>query len=220
MEITTQDHMDDAMVDVLRNAISHGGGYLEGLPSALRKILDRKIWARRIDCHLEQEVTFNSFTEFVTAPPMRGLNTTVEALRRLCRACDDPVALDLLDQACQMPRGGENNPAGRNQFTKLIEEEVKVNVPIGDIDLPTKKPKREQDRGNGREAALRRLRKSRPDLHERVLRKELTPHAAMVEAGFRQKKIQVPTDNVEAAMKIMLKHYDRAAILATLEETK
>jgi hypothetical protein len=44
----------------------------------------------------------------------------------------------------------------------------------------------ERPSGTSREAALRRLRKDRPDLHERVIARELTPHAAMVEAGFRK----------------------------------
>ena len=41
--------------------------------------------------------------------------------------------------------------------------------------------------GNSRAAFLRRLRKDRPDLHARVLAGELSPHAGMIEAGFRKK---------------------------------
>ncbi len=41
--------------------------------------------------------------------------------------------------------------------------------------------------GHSCERALRRLRKDRPDLHARVLSDELSPHAAMVEAGFRRR---------------------------------
>jgi hypothetical protein len=40
--------------------------------------------------------------------------------------------------------------------------------------------------GNSRAYALRRLREQRPDIHARVLGGELSPHAAMVEAGFRR----------------------------------
>ena len=36
-------------------------------------------------------------------------------------------------------------------------------------------------------AALRRLRKDRPDIHARVLAGELSPHAGMIEAGFRKR---------------------------------
>jgi hypothetical protein len=34
---------------------------------------------------------------------------------------------------------------------------------------------------------MRRLRKDRPDTHARVLAGEITPHAGMIEAGFRKK---------------------------------
>jgi hypothetical protein len=36
--------------------------------------------------------------------------------------------------------------------------------------------------GNARQHALRKLRKSRPDLHAQVLKGKLSPHAAMIEA--------------------------------------
>jgi hypothetical protein len=42
--------------------------------------------------------------------------------------------------------------------------------------------------GTSRAAALRRLRKDRPDIHARVLAGELSPHAGMIEAGFRKKR--------------------------------
>jgi hypothetical protein len=41
--------------------------------------------------------------------------------------------------------------------------------------------------GTSSEYAIRKLRKDRPDIHERVLSGELTPHGGMVEAGFRKK---------------------------------
>ncbi len=45
--------------------------------------------------------------------------------------------------------------------------------------------------GNTAAKALRRLRKERPDLHARVLAEELSPHAAMHEAGFRRRTLTV-----------------------------
>ena len=44
--------------------------------------------------------------------------------------------------------------------------------------------------GNARAAFLRRLRKGRPDINARVLAGELSPHAGMIEAGFRKKPMQ------------------------------
>lgn len=60
--------------------------------------------------------------------------------------------------------------------------------------------------GNAREQALRRLRKSRPDLHAKVLAKELTPHRAMVEAGFRHPTVTVPTDDPERLAATLRRH--------------
>jgi hypothetical protein len=40
--------------------------------------------------------------------------------------------------------------------------------------------------GNSAAAALRRLERQRPDLLDRVLAGELSPHAAMITAGFRK----------------------------------
>ncbi len=57
----------------------------------------------------------------------------------------------------------------------------------------------ERPDGNSASSALRRLRKDRPDLHARVLADELSPHAAMVEAGFRRKTVCVPLDLAMAA---------------------
>ncbi len=40
-------------------------------------------------------------------------------------------------------------------------------------------------RGNASTRALRRLRKDRPDIHKQVIAGTLSPHAGMVQAGFR-----------------------------------
>jgi hypothetical protein len=44
--------------------------------------------------------------------------------------------------------------------------------------------------GNSVAAALRRLERRRPDLLDRVLAGELSAHAAMVEAGFRKRRLR------------------------------
>jgi hypothetical protein len=43
--------------------------------------------------------------------------------------------------------------------------------------------------GTSAAASIRRLRKDRPDIHARVLAGELSPHAGMIEAGFRKVKV-------------------------------
>jgi hypothetical protein len=53
--------------------------------------------------------------------------------------------------------------------------------------------------GTSKDAALRRLRKDRPDLHAEVLAQRLSAHAAMVEAGFRKRTLTVPIDPARIA---------------------
>jgi hypothetical protein len=92
----------------------------------------------------------------------------------------------MLDEVCAGKPGGANNPEGHNQHSDSV-----VNTDIVSIDNRTE---RSEDHGNGRAYALRRLRNERPDLHERVMSEELTPHAAMLEAGFRKKTMTLPTE--------------------------
>lgn len=57
------------------------------------------------------------------------------------------------------------------------------------------------------DAALRRLRKQRPDLHAQVLAGQSSPHAAAVEAGFRRRRISVPADDPERAVAALARHF-------------
>lgn len=119
---------------------------------------------------------FDSFEELVTTKTPNGYGTTIRRLKQLCQ--DHPEATDWIDKACQKKPGGANNPEGVNQYTG---DEVTFDNIQGD--QRSKAPT-----GTSRDAAIRRLRKDRPDLHQKVLAKELSPHAAMIEAGFRKKR--------------------------------
>ena len=54
-------------------------------------------------------------------------------------------------------------------------------------------------RGTSRTYTIRRLKRDRPDLVERVAAGELSPNAAAIEAGFRKRTIQL-TDGDESPM--------------------
>jgi len=54
---------------------------------------------------------------------------------------------------------------------------------------------KEKPDGNSKAAGLRRLRKDRPDLHQRVMSGDMTTHAAMREAGFRKPSITLQANN-------------------------
>ena len=57
--------------------------------------------------------------------------------------------------------------------------------------------------GNRAAYALRRLRRDRPDIHARVLAGELSPHAGMVEAGFRKKTVRKKLTRIGKAQRIV-----------------
>jgi hypothetical protein len=82
----------------------------------------------------------------------------MDMLRRLCK--DGMEVLDLIDQAVQRSDG--RPPETVDNINSLDSR-------------PT---------GTSEQAAIRWLRKDRPDLLEKVVAGEMTAHGAMVEAGF------------------------------------
>lgn len=98
--------------------------------------------------------------EYIEKKPPRGLGITVKLLRGLL--VEDMNALSALDEALR-------RPVGSNQYSFEPLYNVQALAPTG----------------NSIEAALRRLRRDRPDLHARVLAGELSAHHAAIEAGFR-----------------------------------
>jgi hypothetical protein len=68
----------------------------------------------------------------------------------------------------------------------------------------------ERPSGTSRQAAVRRLRKDRPDLLEKVRAGELSAHAAAIEAGFRKRA--TPLDRLRSAWKSASKT-ERAAFM-------
>ena len=173
----------DTAVNCLQRSMSDTSFGLSSVPEMLELILRDEAWKERTLHQSGEKVTFKTFAEFVETPIIRGLGSSVTQIKNLCR--DNVVVLDLIDQALQRPNG--------------IHDAV-------DIVNSTGRPD-----GNGRDGALRRLRKSRPDLHSKVLKKELTPHAAMIEAGFRRKTLTVPLD-VEKAADVIKRHFTQQQI--------
>lgn len=82
----------------------------------------------------------------------------------------------------------------------------------------------ERPSGTGRATALRRLRKEADsgnaeaaELRVKVLAGEMSPHAAMIEAGFRPKAISVPVGKPERVAAYLRKHMPREALKRLVE---
>ena len=192
----------EAVRNLSRN-LREGGFSLDLAPRIIKQILGRSkfqkpMWPRFKHPSTKRICAFDSFEEFVCAPLLEGgLNTDIRTLKNLCR--DDPESLDMIDMATQGKHGGNHNPTGKNQHKK----EVKLN----NVKLDQSPP----PYGNSRQAALRRLRQSRPDLHAQVLSGEISAHSAMIQAGFRRKTITVPVE-VDGVAKAISRHFSQSEI--------
>jgi hypothetical protein len=62
--------------------------------------------------------------------------------------------------------------------------------------------------GNAAGQALRRLRADAPELHDEVVAGRISPHAAMVKAGFRHKTLSIRLDDPERAAQSLLRQAD------------
>lgn len=150
------------IINAAQQCLSRGSSTLSSLPKLIIRIIDEELWREIYIPSTKETVQFDSFVEFVTTGLPDGLGTTVELLQDLCQS--NNTARSFITQAVKGKQGAR---------TDLLDNIKKVNPPA-----PT---------GTSRDAALRRLRKDRPDLHEQVLADEISAHAAMVAAGFRKK---------------------------------
>lgn len=169
---------NDQLVGHLQEALRDGQSGLRYVPKLLKRVLEEEAWRKRYHWASKTGVGFNSFAEFVTAPLTEGLGVDIDFVRRM--VADDKAARDLLTQAVQGHQG---------ERTDLVNNMNEV-----------------RPQGTSAEAALRRLRKDRPDLHAKVLKDELSPHAAMVEAGFRPRTQTVRVDDPEAVARTLTRH--------------
>lgn len=160
-------------IDYLRECLSNSEHGMSGLATAIRLTVKDRAWEARRDPRTGNVYECGSFVELVTAPPLKGLGWEIAELKRFCQ--DDKEALEIIDRET-------TNPQGRHHDNVMMI------------------PRAEQ--GNAVEYALRKLREDAPSLHRDVIAGKKSPHAAMVEAGFRRKTITVPVDPERAARTI------------------
>ena len=74
-------------------------------------------------------------------------------------------------------------------------------------------------RGNTAAYTLARLDRDRPELAARVRAKELSPHAAAIEAGFRQRTFAIP-DDPQAAAAVLLRRWGANGVRQLIDALK
>ena len=167
------------LIEGLLHAVRSGKSGLNQVPMLVKRVIEDDMWRDFVVDRTRERVTYNRFIDFVTTKPLEGLGADLNLLNRICAEHTD--VLDLITRETQ---GKPGNPTGANQYQsgKLYN--------VQDTTAPV---------GNSSAAALRRLRKDRPDLLKRVIAGKLSPHGGMVEAGFRPKTLTMPRDVAKVA---------------------
>ena len=150
----------------LQESLAEGKHGLDAVPKLIKRIIRDELWRSFYCKPVLSQIEFSTFEKYVTDDLPTGLGTTVQMLKNICR--DDDEALSLIDAATQRKAGDWNT----HPDPKVILDNIQDNK------APT---------GTSKDAALRRLRKDRADLHEKVIAGEISAHAAMIDAGFRKK---------------------------------
>jgi hypothetical protein len=185
-----QEYYKNEIVHSLAEAIKRGGRSLQSVPGLLAKCISEDLWVER-DVN-GQAVTYDKaeFKRFVESPYPNGLDTTIETIERLCS--DEPEIKDFLAAAKRGKVGRPPKAQGQTDSRGKVNENVQ---------------NMHDYRSTGKtDYAYNRLRDDAPELHARVISGELSPHAAMIEAGFRPRKVSINMDNAESAYKTITGH--------------
>jgi hypothetical protein len=178
-------------IELLQHVMIEGGERAFGtVPLMLARVIQERLWADRRDQHGEP---FRSFEAFVTALLPEGLESSIDDLIAFCRKHEDVQRLikGEVDPSATPSEAGAKGGRGRKADSNAT----------GFV-------------GRGSTYALKRLKRDRPDLFQRVVAGELSAHAAAIEAGFRRRTFSVP-DDVPAAAHAIRRHFgetDAAAI--------
>lgn len=162
------------LVDTVGTALTRGEHTLTVLPDLIKRLLQEDAW-RDFETKMGKRVTYTRFEDFVVAKPLAGLGANIALIERIVK--DDPETLLLLRKV--LKRQGERTDLDSDFHDNIME----VHQPYG----------------TSQSYALQRLEQDRPDLLEQVKAGNLTPHGAMVKAGFRRRVYSVNLDSPQSA---------------------
>lgn len=202
------------MINALSASLDNGASGLASVPGLLRQVLQDQAW-RHFTTMRDEDVRHDSFSAFITTPPLKGLGASEELIRRL--VADDIALLDLLDRQLARPAGRPTGralpldappaPPSQNDHGQEIVDN------IHNSDIPDARPD-----GTSRTAGLRKLRKHAPHLLPQVTAGQMSVNKALIEAGLRERTVTVPVSAPEKAAQALRRHLppDQLARLAKL----
>lgn len=164
----------------LAQSVAEGKYGIDGTAKMFKLVMKKGAW-QAFKNEFGNEIHPIDFKTFVEKPYPEGLGTTLEMLEKLIK--DDMEALSIFTHLVTGKWGGDHKSNNKSNNITL-----------------------ENNRGTTKGYALRKLLKDAPELHYKVIQGELSPHAAMMQAGFRDKKISIPI-NVEKTVEAIRRHF-------------
>ena len=98
------------IVNSLSCDLRYGSRSVVRIPEFVTQVINDELWRDRIDEMTRRHEHFDSFEEFVTTHPTRGLGATVAMLRNLCR--DVPAATEAIERVLARPVGTNQHSEG------------------------------------------------------------------------------------------------------------
>lgn len=164
------------VINKLQRALKGGEQYLlEVIPDTLARIIEQNIWRQ---CADRQGRPFKNFEAFVAHPLTEGLESSIEELKHHCFKRQDVVKILEAELQPAKSRGAQqgNGNASKNG-----------------VDNRNFDSSPDESKGGTKAVyTLRRLKRDRPDLADRVVRGELT-------AKCNNSPIQIPPDRTPGA---------------------
>jgi hypothetical protein len=173
---------DDEKVQHLQQRWSEGALDLQAVERLLGEVIQSGAWQ---SFHTPNGVPVQpaSFKDFITAEPFQGLGATEKKIADLLG--DDNTAVVKMRKL--LKRQGDRTDLANN-----VSEVKGRNV----------------EHGNRRDYTLDRLQRDAPELFDAVHRKELSPNAAAIKAGFRPKTFTVRADRPESIARTLRRQLD------------
>lgn len=160
---------DDERVAMLQKYVAEGSEDLDMVTSLVGKVIESGAWSSFKD-QLGMPVEHDSFRSFVETPRWRGLGTSKTALVSWVREQDERAA-----EAVERAWRGEIPPA-RKSSGRPDGNGSATPVSVRD---------------HTADATVARLKRDDPELAERVVNGELTPHAAARLCGWRKPRVLI-----------------------------
>jgi len=151
-------------------------GGLRQFPGLIKYIITEKAWECRVD--RGKTIKLANLRELITKKPIEGWGEDPKRVEAVIK--DDPEALEMFREAMKMKPGPKANSSGDN-ITRTKAE-----------------------KGTSRAYSIGRVRRDAPQFLDAVMKKEMSPNAALVKAGIRDnRQVYIPREPEKMIAKLM-----------------